>query len=80
MTSMHGSIYNGEITLTEDGDVTGIVNGSVVIAPGVRARIRGIVNGGVMIGRDADVLISGIVNGGVRNDGGSVTVTGIKSG
>jgi len=79
VTPVCGGIHDGDVTLKEDGDVTGIVDGTIVIEPGLRTRISGIVKGGVVVGKDADVLISGIVKGGVRNDGGSVTITGLVS-
>ena len=72
-----GSITDGDLRVDHDGDVEGIVSGSVTIAAGCRAEVSGIVSGDLIVEEGAVVEMSGILSGRVVNRGGEVRVTGM---
>jgi cytoskeletal protein CcmA (bactofilin family) len=76
---MHG-IHEGTQILDADQQLSGIVNGDVVVRPGCRVSISGIVNGDIIAEAGTEVLVSGIVNGRLIEQGGRAQVKGIVSG
>ena len=75
-----GGITDGDLRVDHDGDVDGIVGGTVTIAAGCRADVSGIVSGDLIVKEGAVVEMSGILSGRVINRGGQVRVTGMVSG
>ena len=74
-----GGINAGDLRVDHDGDVNGIVSGSVTIAAGCRAAVSGIVSDDLIVEEGGVVEMSGILSGRVINHGGQVRVTGVVS-
>ncbi len=74
-----GGITSGGLRVERDGDVDGIVGGTVTVAAGCRAEVSGIVSGDLIVEDGATVEMSGILSGRIINRGGAVRVTGIVS-
>ena len=73
-------MYQGPITVDQDGDWRGMVDGDLVIGAGRHVRVRGMVNGDVIVGPGAEAIITGMVNGEVIETGGRARVTGMVKG
>ncbi|WP_375272302.1 hypothetical protein [Sphingomonas sp.] len=70
-----GGITDGDLRVDRDGDVDGIVGGSVTVAAGCRAAVSGIVSGDLIVEQGAVVEMSGILSGRIVNRRGDVRVT-----
>lgn len=69
---------SGDQTITIDTQILSIVEGNIVINPGVTLQLDGIVNGNIEVEENAVLILNGIVNGNVTLKSGAVlTLNGI---
>lgn len=67
----------GTVIVVEDGAVSGLVDGDVIVRAPARATVSGIVQGDVIVEPGAFAKVTGIVAGRVE---GNAAVTGIVRG
>ena len=70
-------VHHGPMTLDRDGAFTGMVKGTLAIAPGVRVVMSGMVTGDIVVGAGAELTLSGMLRGAIENRGGRVVVDGL---
>ncbi len=71
-------MYAGSLVIDRDGDLSGMVDGDVIVRSGVRTTISGIVEGDVVIEDGAEVHVDGMVSG--RVIGSPASMKGMVSG
>ncbi len=72
-------IEPGPLTLDSDAEVTGILEGDLIVRPGANVLVHGIVEGDVMVEAGAVLYADGIIDGDLRVDG-AACVEGIVNG
>lgn len=70
----------GDVTITEDTELTGMVVGAVTITKNFKLIQRGMVVGNVVLRTGASASVHGMVNGDIINDGGLLEVFGMVNG
>ena len=70
----------GDVTLSEDAEIRGMVPGKVYVRPNVLLQLFGIVSGGVTVEKGGRAQLRGIVLGDVMNVGGVLEVYGTVKG
>lgn len=73
-------VHDGDITVSENTTVKGIVTGDVTVESGANFVLNGIINGNVYFTNSSTGEIRGMVNGGIVNDGGDVCIYGTING
>lgn len=76
----HRGVVTGDLRMTQDGRMHGMVNGTLTIAAGCRVSVGGMVNGDVVVEPGAEVEVTGMVNGTIHDRGGSVRISGMVTG
>lgn len=71
------NIHKGNLELSGDLEVLGIVEGTVTVPAGTFLTLKGIVTGNLIVSKNGSATVNGIVNGRVHNDGGNVRIFGI---
>ena len=69
--------HEGDLNLSGDLELAGVVTGTVTVPPGAYLRMSGLIAGNLVVERKARAKISGVVDGSVINNGGTVHVSGI---
>ncbi|PKR76709.1 hypothetical protein CEY16_12890 [Halalkalibacillus sediminis] len=67
--------YDRDLTINEDLEILGQVNGDVLVAKG-NLNLHGTINGNLSIIERSIVIIYGTVNGTVTNNGGELEIYG----
>lgn len=67
--------HEGDLVITENGEVNGTVTGDVTVSEKCTVVIRGIVEGSLTVKKFAVVDIHGVVNSRTINDGGVITAS-----
>ena len=61
-------MHRGTLVVTEDGTVSGMIDGDVIVRAPARAKVSGMVTGDVVVKPGAFAKISGMVTGRVTGD------------
>ncbi len=70
----------GDVTLSEDAEIRGMVPGKIYVRPNVLLQLFGIVSGGVTVEKGGRAELRGIVLGNAVNQGGVLEVYGTVNG
>ncbi|GEM_PF-868861 len=73
-------IIRGDIFISEDTLLSGIVNGSITVAENTIFNLSGILNGRLFLKEKATVYLSGMVSGDIVNNGGYLEISGTING
>jgi len=79
MNTESGKI-EGNINITEESQLNGIINGSASVKSGAYFRLNGVVSKDLIVEAGASVDVNGVVNGNIINEGGTVNVAGVVRG
>ena len=72
--------HQGDLTLTDDLEITGLVSGTVTVPPGGYLLLHGMITGDLVVQKTARAIIHGIVSGAVLNHDGDVEIYGMVGG
>jgi cytoskeletal protein CcmA (bactofilin family) len=78
-TAMKG-MHRGDVIMDQDGRLSGMVAGDVIVRAGCDVRISGMVAGDVYVEEGARAWISGMVSGRIIGQGGDVRFSGMVGG
>ena len=70
----------GDLTLTDDLEISGLVGGTVTVPPGRILLLRGMITGDLVVQKTARATIHGTVGGAVLNHDGDVEIYGMVGG
>ena len=79
MNTENGKI-EGNINITEDFQLNGVVTASASVINGAYFKLNGVVSKDLTIAAGSSVDVNGVVNGNIINEGGVVNVTGVVRG
>lgn len=65
----------GDITLTEDTELLGVVTGNVTVPSGVHLVMGGLVMGTLIVAGGGSADVNGVVMGHIINDGGTIKLS-----
>ncbi len=68
--------HHGDLTLSDDLEISSLVSGTVTVPSGRRLLLRGVIAGDLIVEQEAHATIHGTVNGVVLNHGGDVEIFG----
>lgn len=80
MNSIETGKIEGDVSITKDFQLNGMITGSVTVETGAHFLLHGTVNKDVIVSNGASAQINGIVNGNVINQGGVVKIQGVVHG
>jgi cytoskeletal protein CcmA (bactofilin family) len=70
----------GDLSVSQNFQLDGVITGSVTVKAGVHFQLHGVVNKNVIVSNGASAQINGVVNGDIINLGGVVRVQGVVRG
>ena len=73
-------MVNGDLKVSSDFKLQGMVTGSVVVSSGANFYLHGVVSANVTVSEGATTEIYGVVAGNVINNGGTLIIKGIVKG
>jgi cytoskeletal protein CcmA (bactofilin family) len=69
-------MYDGDVIINQDGRLSGVVTGDVIVRPGCTVGISGTIAGDVYVEAGAYARISGMVSGRIAKLGSATRVGG----
>jgi|GEM_PF-3069164 len=72
--------HEGDLVLSSDLDLAGMVCGRLVITSGCRAEVSGMVTGHITVESGGKLVLRGMATKGVTNDGGMAEIFGFVIG
>lgn len=79
MNTENGKI-EGNINITEDFQLNGLVTGGASVTNGAHFKLNGVVSKDLTIAADSSADVNGVVNGNIINAGGVLNVAGVVRG
>ncbi|MCH9052169.1 MAG: hypothetical protein IIA72_13995 [Proteobacteria bacterium] len=69
--------HQGDLTLTDDLEISGLVSGTVTVTPGRYLLLHGMITDDLVVQKTARATIHGTVGGAVLNHDGDVEIFGM---